>query len=87
GPGGLAAVTDTWDPEPEALEPGRILLGPGSTVRHNRVTLAASQVRLGADRRWYPFRKDRSGGWYPDGPPADMEPDDLDTGPGDDKVQ
>lgn len=80
GPGGLAAVTETWDPEPEALEPGRNLLGPGAIARHNRVTRGASQLRLGTDRRWYPFRKDRSGGWYPDGPPTDVEPDDLEDG-------
>lgn len=82
GPAGLAAVTDTWDPEPEALEPGRTLLGPGATIRRNRVTLGAGQVRLGPDLRWYPFRKDRAGGWYPDGSPVDAEPDDLDAGAG-----
>ncbi|MDQ2724024.1 MAG: hypothetical protein M3Y36_00780, partial [Actinomycetota bacterium] len=81
GPGGLAAVTETWNPEPEAMEPGRALLGPGATARHNRVTVDARQVRLGTDRRWYPFRKDRSG-WYPDGPPYDVGPDDLDVGAG-----
>ncbi|MDQ6837160.1 MAG: hypothetical protein M3137_02140, partial [Actinomycetota bacterium] len=80
GPGGLAALHEPWDPEAEALEPGRALLGSGSTARHNRVTRAADQVRLGPDRRWYPFRKDRSGGWYPDGPPLDIDPDDLDAG-------
>jgi hypothetical protein len=69
GPEGLAVLDGTWDSGPGAVEAGRALLGPGAVTRHNRVTLAEHQLRLGRDGRYYPFRKDRSGRWQPDGTP------------------
>lgn len=57
GPGGLAALLETWDPPRSELAPGRAALGGGSRASHNRVTLRDRQLRLGHDGRWYAFRK------------------------------
>jgi uncharacterized Zn finger protein len=69
GSEGLALLDEAWDPGPDLLDAGRALLGPIATTRRNRVTLGERQLRLGRDRSWYPFRKDRAGRWNPDGPP------------------
>ncbi|HEX4082317.1 MAG TPA: SWIM zinc finger family protein, partial [Acidimicrobiales bacterium] len=75
---GLAVLEDPWDPGPVALSAGRALLGPGAAARRNRVTLGNRQLRLGQDRRWYPFCKDKAGRWNPDGAPiTPMTDDDI----------
>jgi hypothetical protein len=71
GTGGLAALLEPWDPPPGAVVPGRDLLGPGSVMRRNRVTLGDRQLRLGQDGRWYGFRRGSSRDWEPDGPPVE----------------
>lgn len=82
GPEGLAVLDEALDPGPGALAAGRRLLGPGATVRRNRVTLADRQVRLGRDGVWYPLRKDRSGQWLPDGPALVAPGDEAEDGTG-----
>lgn len=69
GPGGLSALSEPWNPDPSELAAGRAMLGPGSRVSANRVTLADRQLRLGPDRKWYAYRKAR-GAWQPDSPPV-----------------
>jgi uncharacterized Zn finger protein len=76
GPEGLTVLDEAWDPGPVPLSTGRALLGPGATVRRNRVTLGERQSRLGRDGRWYPFRKDRTGRWNPEGAPITPVTDD-----------
>jgi uncharacterized Zn finger protein len=66
GRNGLAVLTDQWQPEPADLAAGRAALGAGARARANRVTLGDRQLRLGADGRWYPYRRG-AGGWEPDG--------------------
>ena len=68
GIGGFAALVDSWDPPPGALDPGRRRLGPSTITRRNRLTRGDEQLRLGQDGYWYPYRKTRNG-WDPDGPP------------------
>jgi uncharacterized Zn finger protein len=76
GPEGLAVLDEVWDPGPVPLSTGRALLGPGAAARRNRVTLGDSQLRLGRDGCWYPFRKDRAGRWNPGGTPITPMTDD-----------
>jgi uncharacterized Zn finger protein len=76
GAEGLTVLDEAWDPGPAPLSTGRALLGPGATVRRNRVTLGERQFRLGRDGRWYPFRKDRTGRWHPEGAPITPMTDD-----------
>lgn len=74
GVAGLTVLEEAWDPGPEAMAVGVRLLGAGAgvSVRRNRVTAGARQLRLGRDGRWYPFRKGRVSEWIPDGPPVDV---------------
>lgn len=72
GRGGLAVLRETWQPPPGALFEAQSELAdadlPGETkVWRNRVTRGPIQLRLGRDRRWYPFRRCR-GAWLPSGP-------------------
>lgn len=64
----LRVLDEQWDPGVDAQVEGRALLGPGASVRRNRVTLGDRQLRLGHDGRWYPYRKAGTG-WDPDGEP------------------
>jgi len=66
GRGGLAALTESWDPPPDAMAEGREALGSGARASANRVTLGDRQMRLGRDGTWYPYRKVR-GVWQADG--------------------
>ena len=73
---GLNVLDEAWDPGAVLLSAGHTLLGPGAAARRNRVTLGERQLRLGRDGRWYPFRKDRTGRWNPDGVPITPMTDD-----------
>lgn len=69
GTEGLAVLGEPWDPGPGPLSVGRALLGRSARSWRNRVTLGERQLRLGRDGRWYPFRRDGTGHWSPDGSP------------------
>ncbi|MDN0196616.1 SWF or SNF family helicase [Streptomyces sp. S.PNR 29] len=82
GHGGVAALSvleEEWAVEGEALARARAALEsawdederPSLRQRNNRWTVvgAPSQLRLGRDGRWWPYRKER-GGWVPAGGPA-----------------
>jgi hypothetical protein len=75
GSEGLFVLQQDWDAEREPMMRGRALLGERATVRHNRVTRADRQLRLGRDGRWYPFRRSGRGAgaatWTPDGAPSE----------------
>ncbi len=58
GRGGLAALRESWQPDPEALAEGRAAFdraaGPGPTRGwRNRLTRGGVQLRLGVDGLWY----------------------------------
>ena len=72
GPSGLAALRDSLPADGGALAAAREHLGAGATTWRNRVTAGDRQLRLGPDRRWYPFRKARDGQWDPDGPALEL---------------
>jgi hypothetical protein len=72
GADGLAVLEAAWDPGAVAMSSGPGLLGPGSVVRRNRVTLGSRQLRLGRDGQWYPFRKGQGSEWIPDGRPDEV---------------
>lgn len=76
GAEGLATLTESWDPDRLALAWGREIL-PHAVVRRNRLTQGEQQLRYGRDGRFYPYRKDRSGRWTPDGPPLSREADEA----------
>ncbi|MFF2521154.1 SWIM zinc finger family protein [Streptomyces liangshanensis] len=79
----LAALEEEWTPEPGTLARARAALDgawedgerprlrSGGSARWT-VEGAAAQLRLGADGRWWPFRKER-GRWAPAGP-GDPDP-------------
>lgn len=82
--GGAAALTvldDTWHPYPWQLNRAREAIKqawegeqpPGLRATRNRLTVIGrdAQLRLGADGRWYPYRK-KQGSWWPAGP-ADLD--------------
>lgn len=73
GQAGLRTLLDAWHPSPEDLRAGREALGPGASVRGNRVTRGGRQLRLGRDGRWYPYAK-AAQFWVPDGPPREQPP-------------
>jgi len=75
GAEGLALLDGSWDPGADAVAAGKALLGEGAVARRNRVTLGERQIRLGRDGLWYPYRKERSGGWSPDGAPTAAAPE------------
>ncbi|GDY78593.1 hypothetical protein SAV31267_080780 [Streptomyces avermitilis] len=79
GVAALAVLEDDWTAEPEALSRARAAL-ESSWDEDERPRLRASgnrwsvvggraQVRLGAEGRWWPYRKER-GRWLPAGPAA-----------------
>lgn len=80
GPEGLRVLNEPWDPEPYELAAARDAVkhawegerAPALRAVRNRLTGGSAQLRLGADRRWYPYRKE-SGTWWPAGP-ADLDP-------------
>ncbi len=79
GAEGLVVLGSTWDPATEGDEGTGMLLADARTalraatggtarLRHNRLSVAELQLRLGRDYRWYPYRRvDLS--WEPAGPP------------------
>jgi len=79
GPAALSALEDAWTPAPETLARARALLDaawdederPSLSARGCRWTVAdsRSQLRLGRDGRWWPYREER-GRWVPAGAPA-----------------
>ncbi|MER7960165.1 SWF or SNF family helicase [Streptomyces sp. NPDC096030] len=83
GAAGLAVLEEEWTPGPEALarakavlteaweDDARPVLRQAGAARWT-VVGAEAQLRLGADGRWWPFRKER-GQWIPAGP-ADQDP-------------
>ncbi|MGH9170411.1 MAG: SWIM zinc finger family protein [Acidimicrobiales bacterium] len=91
GVAGLAVLDEVWDPAPDVVAAGVALLaatsssGRAPSTRHNRVTALDRQLRLALDGRWYPFRKDRSGQWSPDGPGVAASAGDGDLGQLDDE--
>jgi hypothetical protein len=80
GRGCLAVLDETWDPEPAVVAAGRAMLGDRATVRKDRVTRGDRQLRLGRDGRWYPFRRDGSRDWVPDGAPIEAAPAEPEVG-------
>ena len=79
GAAGLAVLEEAWQPEGPDATRARTALSTGwedeglpeLVVRDNRWTLSGRglQLRYGRDGRWYPYRE-RSGTWWPAGPPA-----------------
>lgn len=68
GPHGLAALQDTWDPDPAEMDEGIEALsaiGLRAKARRNRVTESEGtvQLRLGPDGAWYRFDPDPESGW------------------------
>ncbi|WP_254886019.1 SWF or SNF family helicase [Streptomyces sp. NA02950] len=81
GPAALAVLEEEWTPDAEALARARARLSaawedgeraPRLRMAGNRWTVVGSdtQVRLGHDGRWWPYRKER-GRWWPAGSAAD----------------
>jgi hypothetical protein len=74
GETGVSALTDQFQPDPEARRNAdSILKARFASVsrRQNRWTITTEglQLRLGRDGLWYPYTKE-GGRWLPDGPPA-----------------
>ncbi|MEU4035495.1 hypothetical protein [Streptomyces collinus] len=79
GAAGLTVLEEVWRPEGADVTRARTALTTGwedegppeLVVRDNHWTLSGRglQLRYGRDGRWYPYR-DRSGTWWPAGPPA-----------------
>ncbi|MET9954235.1 SWF or SNF family helicase [Streptomyces sp. NPDC006339] len=79
GPAALAVLEEEWTPGPEALrradaqlaeswdDTDRPALLPAGPARWT-VTGTTTQLRLGPDGRWWPYREER-GAWTPAGPP------------------
>jgi hypothetical protein len=82
GAEGLRLLNEAWDPEPGQLAAAREGIrrawegerAPALRTARNRLTVVGhdAQLRLGADGRWYPYRKEH-GTWSPAGP-ADRDP-------------
>ena len=81
GPAGLDVLEHPWTPTEQDTARARTALAAGwdddlppLTVDGNHWTLTGRglQLRQGRDTRWYPYR-DRSGTWWPAGPP-DTDP-------------
>jgi hypothetical protein len=79
GAAGFGALGDHWDPATEGdagtghlLAQARVAVrdatGALARIRHNRVTAAGVQLRLGRDYLWYPYRRTRRD-WEPADPP------------------
>ncbi|GGN51074.1 hypothetical protein GCM10011579_006490 [Streptomyces albiflavescens] len=79
GAAALSVLDDEWAVEAESLARARAALEsawdederPRLRAAHNRWTAvgASTQLRLGRDGRWWPYRKER-GRWVPAGPAA-----------------
>ncbi|WP_406516971.1 SWF or SNF family helicase [Streptomyces sp. NBC_00134] len=79
GTAGLSVLEDEWTPDAETAARARTAVdaawdageGPSLRATRNRWTAADSgtQIRLGRDGRWWPFRENR-GRWLPAGPAA-----------------
>ncbi|GLX47474.1 hypothetical protein Shyhy01_04240 [Streptomyces hygroscopicus subsp. hygroscopicus] len=79
GAAGLAVLEEAWQPEGPEFTRARTALSTGwedeglpePVVRGNRWTLPGRslQLRYGRDGHWYPYHE-RSGTWWPAGPPA-----------------
>ncbi|MEV5311781.1 SWF or SNF family helicase [Streptomyces sp. NPDC052610] len=79
GPAALAVLEEEWTVEGDALARARAALEtawdeeerPALRTRANRWTVVgtSSQLRLGRDGRWWPYREER-GRWLPAGGPA-----------------
>lgn len=79
GPAALSVLEEEWTPEADALARARAALDaawddgerPQLRAARNRWTVVGSdsQLRHGADGRWWPYRKER-GRWAPAGPAA-----------------
>ncbi|WP_372412467.1 SWIM zinc finger family protein [Streptomyces luteireticuli] len=80
--GGMAALTvleDPWTPDPSVLARARASLArdwtdgrpPQLRAWRNRWTVVGRdrQLRYGHDARWYPYRKEADGTWWPTGQP------------------
>jgi uncharacterized Zn finger protein len=79
GADGFDALSRTWDPTAEGDAGTHLLLadaraalraatGGTARLRHNRLSSAGLQLRLGVDYQWYPYRRvNRT--WDPAGPP------------------
>ncbi|WP_405889073.1 SWF or SNF family helicase [Streptomyces sp. NBC_01136] len=88
----LAVLEDEWTVEADALARACAALEsawdederPPLRVAHNRWTAVgtSTQLRLGHDGRWWPYRKER-GRWTPAGPPAGDPATALATAEGD----
>ncbi|MFL6109879.1 MAG: SWIM zinc finger family protein [Catenulispora sp.] len=78
GPAGLEVLEHPWSPTAADKARARTALEeyaddaepPPLRLWHNRWTAEAEgvQIRLGTDGRWYPYRRDGGGRWWPDGP-------------------
>jgi uncharacterized Zn finger protein len=79
GGAGLEVLEEAWEPPRSEVARARTALStgweddesPDLVVRDNRWTLSGRglQLRYGRDGRWYPYRE-RSGTWWPAGPPT-----------------
>ncbi|MEU4269357.1 SWF or SNF family helicase [Streptomyces sp. NPDC026092] len=83
GTAALSVLDEEWTPGPEALARAKTVLAEAweeaerpalrqSGAARWTVVDADAQLRVGADGRWWPFRKER-GSWVPAGP-ADQDP-------------
>jgi uncharacterized Zn finger protein len=72
GAGGLAVLETAWAPSKADIAKASDALASDEdqqfTLWRNRWTAGQSQLRLGKDARWYPYRSE-SGEWWPAGPP------------------
>ncbi|MFD7283795.1 SWIM zinc finger family protein [Streptomyces sp. NPDC059862] len=85
GPTGVTVAEQPHTPDPTAITAARTLLTEALTEMtttpvplrawRNRLTLTnhGIQLRLGPDARWYPYRQDDDGDWWP-AAPADPDP-------------
>ncbi|MDH6629868.1 putative Zn finger protein [Streptomyces sp. LBL] len=79
GGAGLKVLEEAWEPPRSEVARARTALStgweddesPDLVVRDNRWTLSGRglQLRYGRDGRWYPYQE-RSGTWWPAGPPT-----------------
>ncbi|WP_371503160.1 SWIM zinc finger family protein [Kitasatospora sp. NBC_00374] len=78
----LPILDETWEPDPRQIAAARDTIRqawegerpPTLRTTRNRLTVIGrgTQLRLGTDGRWYPYRK-QHGTWWPAGP-ADPDP-------------
>lgn len=63
GLAGLSVASDSWQPSPLELEPGRVAVGPRSRVMANAVSGNGVQLRLDKSGLWWKFQPDEELGW------------------------